>query len=304
MYTANRMASGFSVPRAFKPLLKRAQTAVGLQVLGIGEKLLQRPTECEEDEFCGIEEIIDDRSLPERYIEGRIAFHVHIGIRSHGADPDLYNVCAVFYPIESFDLLALREFQMGLNARQDYWEQHPVLVELPEGVEQRQQLWAVPSLVRLAPLDERNRCIADPIELPVPFVPRLPPGARRPRLESLAGLRAAYGEGVFAVGFTAAEMHDLPNEVIKRRAKIVDDLSDDDRPASNRVWLPSGIQAKDVATGSLISLHENGEGHRILSEALDFGIQRSQLIARTVNLRPNSPEDSHQRNLVMNGRAT
>lgn len=288
-----KQARGQALRIPLQPRIESSRTALGLKILGIGEKLLERRADPDDDPSC-VAEVSNQKSLPERYVEGRIGLHVHMGIRSHGADPDLYNVCAFFQPIVPVDQLAFREFQFRLGMKEPYWQQHPMLVALPESVDLGESLWAVPSLVRLAPFDKGDSCIADAVEIPVPFMPRRGlPSSAGPGLKSFVRLFTANRPGMVPIRLSTAEIHSLPDEMIQRRTKIVDDLADDDRPSSLRVWLPGGVQAKDVVTSLLILLGAAREGVRIVPKGQNFGIQRLQLSNCPISLREDARENPH-----------
>jgi len=178
--------------------------------------------------------------LANRYADGHVAVHVHLGIRRKGLNLESEKRCAVFEAAEWQELLGDdlagasdetdRNSISGILQDGQRCVDDLVFVHVRETTKEGEVgvLRPVRSLIRLNALDD----------CPMPW---------GHAIEALRGLRAEVvgvvgdGERVVTPRLAAVEVHKLPDEVVKCGSGVVDDVSDDHAESERRLVFDYGV---------------------------------------------------------------
>jgi len=218
------------------------------------------------------------------YVQGKICLRFDFWIRAGDDDGCLKHHAAVFQRAPGVDchplgwgpdISKLNEIdrdKIGIAVnRGERRDERPVLVfvgEQPEGG-QGMSSWAVESLVWLAELDEPESLSADPPDVPLP--PFALPVAR-----VLRRFLVEQREGIARRGFLAVGDDQLPDEVLKDSAEILDVIPDDNAPVKWR--LARDADTTEAAGGLHIYLGDDPIGIGFcLEEGAYEGLERIKM---------------------------
>jgi hypothetical protein len=283
---------------------------------GIWGRLRKLGIEFPEDCRNGIAErfeTLDDstpigwRSFLERYIEREAGLHVHI-INRREVGTDVYPSDKWCATLEWPASMSLEDSEVSywlgtfgvVESEQGTGEvKVAVLVDVPEFIENRKRLFGriLPVVKRLQPLDVCAQTWPDSPETPKVFgrVPRdeVPEVVRRagrekdgepdispfaarsvPQTRDYSGRSVPVGEG------------ELPNKMVKRRAEVVDNVSNDGAPLL-RGRFPERVSVDDFLASVRTRL--GFDFVRVaIDEPLDSLIQEAQVHIRPIDLDPTS----------------
>ena len=253
--------------------------------LGVGEQRVQRREHIGQHMGGEVPEgVYDGRSAAERYVDGAAGLHVHLGlVGAGGPNADVKQTCALFIALDPLrEYLPAAHLNLGCFADGEQWQEVPVLVDVPESVEQPEQR-VVASLVRLTSLDlcERIGAHADERPVPIGLGPLVPASGGG---EPLLGHAIAEREPDLIIGCGVVQQNELEGEVIERGAEVVDDLAHDRAQARDFSWLPAGVQPEEVLGALRVSEGNDGPAVRIVAERKNFMVKRLQLLYRTIDL--------------------
>lgn len=233
--------------------------------------------------FDFLQRTTSERSVPERYLDGELAVHVHLGLRAEGGEGDTYEVCAIYEVavpgVAGSSERACVPVGRELDSRLPRIESHDadgrvqalVFVGSDEPVDDPERvIIGVRSVVRLRPLDECD-------------VMRLHSGELASGAPREAGGRRGEGKLVSArpSGLCSGEQHELVHEMVEHGTKAVREVADDGAEA--RRWLPVDLGPEDVLVGLTVVLADDFDGFRA-EEGCGFGVQQFQMFACPVEL--------------------
>jgi hypothetical protein len=283
---------------------------------GIWERLRKLGIEFDENRRNGIVEAferlpdstpIGGRSLLERYVKHHMAFHVHLRVGCVGGTG----------PLKASKLCATFEWPRGVflqNLELEFWSVHfhmaesehevremkvAMLVGVPEFLQDRKRLLGriLPVRKRLQPLDvcakswpdspEAIRWLPSPGDASTRGIP--PTGVEGVDGEADAPplvVRVFSSEGNNSGRRVSVRQGKLPNEMVERRAEVVDDITDDRPPFLHR-RLPEGFTVEDYLACFYFNLGVDSVSVAI-DERLDPFIQQAHVHIRPLDLRPTS----------------
>jgi len=230
------------------------------------------------------------RGIPERYVSGEVALHLHIGVRPSDSVSQVKYGCAVFERASSVEakdrLMRPRDIagsdiepNGALLKRGERRMDKAVLVGVREQGEdpERPELRLVPSVVRLVLLDDLP-CMAiqrDSAQGALSLPSR--------HLDSTKELVPVREDGVEVVPSRSlpGSKHELPNEVIERGAEVVGDVPDDYPPAWSRVFGNGHLDPEPA--GLRIELTDSATRLRV-PEGIDLLIEFVRVLDRPLDL--------------------
>lgn len=208
---------------------------------------------------------------PERWLDGRLAVHVHLWSGTHWFAGSTHHLCAIFQQtvMVEDDLSAIASIiirgqpESGINDAglhgDTAWVDHPMLVHIREIAQPFERF--SPGMVRLKALDDCPVFAANPLDPAFDAAGR-PAFVRRDDRK------------LCAARFDAIQQGQLPNELIKGGAQIMNKLSED-HPDHRRRFLEE-LRSKDV--GALLGLELTRESVRFFpQEPLPFPVKASEI---------------------------
>jgi hypothetical protein len=223
-----------------------------------------------------------------RYLQHKVAFHVHLWFRPTRVEAKPCQVCAVFERRfgNGFEVLFEQDglgvpFENGLDIdggqEGQAGNERSVFIEIRErGQDGQYGVLRVPSLVRLFPLDE---CPSPSVGIkafewsgtaingPIRYVPKEVPLIRIDR------------ELVVAVGGISLRDDQLPDQVIKGRPEIVNEIPRDGTQSEGDFF---GAEEYDIPARLRVVIDGYGIGTR-MEKGLGAFVQRAEVFPRSLN---------------------
>ncbi len=149
------------------------------------------------------------RTIAEDYLEFRLNLHIHIRF-------DHEEFCAVFDGLsddlgvgQSINKNAITNF----GSNNDGNEQIPMLIKIAQFMETPQVFERTIMLKRLNVIDDTNYCGTDPLEL-------------SPLITFVFNRDTIDGEFIPGCGYVPFRKYKLPNEMVKRASKVIEQFTD------------------------------------------------------------------------------
>jgi hypothetical protein len=235
------------------------------------------------DSVPGVPQLTDGPAglwdLAEHYREGLVNAHIHVCSGAHPEMAEARDFCAIFHsdPAPHGHMHANHgiwgfEDHRPCGRNGDYWCKEAVLVGVVQIPELGQRIADLPSVVWLNPFNHCPVVRIDAIEAPIPDL----------GVEHRS--RVADRE-LGPVAVTAPQLGELTNDVIQCRAKVMGYFADQDPETKRRFgYRMQGDQVDKRISGRCLYLMTEAVGV-CLSEASGFGIQMSQVLPGSLDLR-------------------
>ena len=236
-------------------------------------------------------EILDDEPLfriAQGYLDGRVTLHLHLRIRAAGDDPDPCEFCAVVAS-DRGDVLHVKDLRYVFDADDVPRERAKEVAFSIEGIDRgalRHDAsdMDVPMLVYVVEPREEGEIVVRRAFSSVVGLDRLDrcpiiraySAERHPPLLAIPLPAYVDGELRLSRGTAAAELHELPDEIVKRGPQVVAELPDDEPDTG---FGELAAEAYDVLAGLALEV-SNDAAIFLAKKDLPFAVERGQVLIR------------------------